>query len=436
MTPSDLKFALDAAPRTVEWACRNLRSLAYEPEVAGFFPTQEEYVRRLDVAIDDKRRPRMPHLDRASAPAVLIVGAGPTLDLARVRAAHDAGVSIWTVNNAAKAVCSVVAPDVVVVRESLDVSPQLDDLAHRPKLIACDLLAHPNVWTKALSQGPAAFFIAATPQSLQTAAMLDVAPVYGGSASLTMAVALAAAGGAQWIGLEGVDLAYARDGRGYAEGARYQAALAGVDESGLGRLTGGDEQAALAATSGRDGPPKVQAMVKVHARDGGEHLYAQRPWVDQIEWLENFAARRPSGITSESCNALLARGHGLADLVGWPADGAAWMSIKLGAIQASGRVAPHYGAEFGLRTLEPDRVAPVLADIDRQLTCQSAINAACLAGEDPTKIPDLVEGSTICDVHSAGRREVAGCYAPDALGKLAATYGEFQASVDRLTASG
>jgi hypothetical protein len=404
VTPSDLKFALLVAPRTCEWMLRNLRSLV----------------------IDGRREAWMPHLDRASAPAVLIVGAGPTLDLDRVRAAHDAGVSIWTVNNAARAVCSVVSPDVVVVRESLDVSPQLDDLDHRPKLVAVDLVAHPNVWTKALAQGPAAFFIAAMPSTFAVAAMLDVAPVYAGSASLTAAVAMAASGGAQWIGLEGVDLAYARDGRGYAPGARYQATLAGVDGGGLGRLAGGDEQEALAASSGQDGPPKVQHMIRVHARDGGEHLYAQRPWVDQIEWLETFAARRGGQ------RPVLVRGDGLADLVGWHPTNRTWEGAKAWSLLVQD-AHEDPGFEADASPVDPDRLTAVLTDIDRQIACQRAISEACTAGEDPTKILDLVEGSTICDVHSAGTREVASRTHPSGVESLTACYREYIASVERLS---
>ncbi len=445
MTPGDLKYAVTVAPRACEWGLLNLRSLArtYGCPKCGNTMVEEITIGgpRSGVpascgcgwsgkadALDAPAR--MPHLDRASAPAVLIVGAGPTLDLGRVKAASDAGVSIWTVNNAAKAVCSVVRPDVVVVRESLDVSAQLDDLAHYPALVAVDLHAHPNVWAKALAQGDAAFFIPANLQDFAIAAALDVAPVYAGTASLTAAVALAAAGGAQWIGLEGVDLAYARDGQAYADGARYAAKLEGVDEQGLGRLSGSEAQQALAQASGHDGPPMLQAMTRVHARDGGEHLYAQGPWLDQIEWLENFAARRPA--------AWLTRGLGLADLVGWVPDADHENPSTLDLMRGLD-LAAAMKRESRFTTdrspINPDRLTALLSEFERQILVQQAINHAVLSGEDPGKIPGFVEGSPICDVHSAGARHMANAEnAADQMAGMRAVYGAFGASAERLAA--
>jgi hypothetical protein len=362
-SPADLKFALTKAPHIVEHIIANLRT--------GL----------------------PPHADRLHAPAVLVVGAGPTLDLDRVKAAAAAGVSIWTVNTAAKAVCSVVAPDVVVVRESLDVADHLDDLHHKPRHIVADLSVHPNVWRKA-----DAFFVPASPHTFAIAAMLDVAPVYAGTASLTAAVALAE--GASWIGLEGVDLAYGRDGAGYASGARYEARIERVDGT-LATLAGGDAQRELALRSGQEPPPMRADVHLVHAREGGP-LHASGPWLSQIEWLEQFAARRPG--------RYLRRGLGLAELVGWGQETRSWCGIYDDVARLPGGVDGRDGPlrrdrwfQAHVKQPHPTRVSAVLADVARQCENARAVADVVSAGDDPTLIADLLEGSVLVDTHAAGR---------------------------------
>lgn len=362
MNPAELHFALTKGPHIVEYAIANLRSMIADP---------------------------MPYIDVAMGGSVLVVGAGPTLDLDRVRSAYDAGVSIWTVNNAARAVCSVCSPDVIVVRESLDVSSQLDDLAHAPVMVVCDLSVHPRVWEKAREMG-GAFFVSATPAMFALAASLDVAPVYGGTASLTAAVALA--DGCDWIGLEGVDLAYARDGRGYAVGARYQASIARVDGT-TATLIGGDEQRELAERSGQRPPPQAATVTLVHARDGGAPLHAQGPWLSQIEWLEAYAARRPDcdeWLRGMAIPSARNRGLGLADLVGWGDEPA-----RPGAPVVHGV------------SVSAGRVAAAIAEVERQRVCQRAIIDAVTSGVDATSVPDLIDGAVMFDTASAGRVTLA-----------------------------
>jgi hypothetical protein len=391
MTPSDLAFALHKAPQTIEHAVANLRGAM------------------------------LPHLYRAHAPAVLICGAGPTLDLDRVRAAHAEGVSIWTVNTAARAVCSVVAPDVVVVRESLDVADHLTDLAHPPRLIALDLHAHPNVWRQAGSLG--AFFVPASLQSFAIAAMLDVMPVYGGTASLTAAVAIAAAGGAEWIGLEGVDLAYARDGAGYASGARYAATLSRVDGT-TATLVGADAQREIAEKSGQAPPTTRPNVHLVHARSGAP-LHANGAWLSQIEWLEEFARRRPQADwwTHRS------RGLGLAQLDGWPADERTWTDVYGAAAlddEALGFVAD-------TRPVDPERLRLVLADIDRQAALAVTLADAIPNGHDPT-LAGLIPGTVLVDTHAAGEIALAGVRGGGVADVVAGIYGAMRASAARVRA--
>ena len=383
---ADFRFALTKAPSIVEYAIRNVRSLLDDA------PTR--------------------HLSRAHARAVLIVGAGPTLDLGRVREAAADGVSIWTVNTAARAVCSVVRPDVVVVRESLDVSGHLSDLRFLPRVVAMDLHAHPAVWAKARALGDlGAFFVPAALQSFALAEGLDVPAVYAGTASLTAAVALAVAGGAEWIGLEGVDLAYARDGRGYADGARYEARIARVDGT-VATLSGGDAQRELAVASGQEPQPSVTDVHLVHARDGGAPLHAQGPWLSQIEWLETHARRYPG--------ARLHRGEGLAELVGW-----AW------PLRPPLRTTPTL--DLTLATVPTERVEAVLADVARQVALQRSIADTIMAGGDPSIIAGLSRGAVLCDTHSAGQVMLAMAGRHGSLAeRIADLYRAMGASADRL----
>lgn len=388
MTPADLRFAIDKAPAIVEHLVANLRACT------------------------------LPHITRLSAPAVLIVGAGPTLDLGRVKAAFDAGISIWTTNTCARAVCEVVPPDVVVVRESLDVSDHLRDLAYRPHVIACDLSAHPNVWVAAGDAG--AFFVPASPHTFAIAAMLDVAPLYGGTASLTAAVALAHAGGARWIGLEGVDLAYGRDGRGYAAGARYAASIARVDGT-LATLSGGVEQRELAERSGQRPPPTIANVHLVHAREGGP-LHASGPWLSQVEWLESFAARRPQA----GAFAARDRGLGLAALDGWPTGERGFDDVS----NSADFLAERFGFWPERARVDPDRLAVVLADVERQCRLAGGIADAVESGGDPSLLPDLVDGAPLVDTHAAGAAAGEGSFAE----RVAVIYGANRASAERLAA--
>ena len=144
---------------------------------------------------------------------VYVVGAGPSLSRALP---HLADLSrhgyVFAVNASARAVARVTPPDVVVVRESVDVAGQLEGV--EASLIALDLCASPAVWDVCRGRN-AGWFIAGAVQHFGLAARLGVRPLFAGSSAITAAVALAHELGAWRIVLVGCDLAFA-DGLAYA----------------------------------------------------------------------------------------------------------------------------------------------------------------------------------------------------------------------------
>ena len=152
------------------------------------------------------------------AGTAVCVGAGPSLErtgpeLARMQAA---GALIATVNTALPAVARYCTPDVVLVRETVDVSSHL---AHPAHLRVLDLGASPAVWDAAMAPmrereaasraaveraaadgyaGVAlpdrcpevAWFVPGSTNTFELALTLGVRPLFAGPAALTALVAL------------------------------------------------------------------------------------------------------------------------------------------------------------------------------------------------------------------------------------------------------
>ena len=254
----------------------------------------------------------LPPLAERGHGAVYIVGSGPSLvdGIDALRSAQASGALVYATNTSLPAMARAgIVPDVVVVREVLDVADQLSHGAHE---IVCDLACSPRVWERAgWHPGIASWFVAGGTQFFALAHRLGVRPLFGGPASLTAAVALAIERGAGRIVLVGVDLAFADDGQGYASGTAYEGFAGQLTDAGM-RVGGAGLEVMRAASAAASvpPPPRVQRTARVPSLDGRE-VEQLGTWADQQAWLESIATR--FGERIELVNAT-ARG---ALIAGW-----------------------------------------------------------------------------------------------------------------------
>lgn len=240
------------------------------------------------------------HQPMRGVPA-FIVGAGPSLSASLLLLERAAEVGyVFAVNASARAVSSVVQPDVLVVRESIDVSAQLDGV--RAGLVALDACAAPAVWRAAEAVGSRGWFLAGAVQHFALAGLLGARPVYGGPSAVTAAVALAHAWGASPIVLVGCNLAFAADGRGYDAASSWgdiRGHVSGdsVSLAGMGRMRD------VVAASGQVPPPEVQDVERFLAWGGDGEVTSLLTWGDQVRWLRNFAERRPDDLLVNATGA-------------------------------------------------------------------------------------------------------------------------------------
>ncbi len=216
----------------------------------------------------------------------VIVGAGASLatsgDL--LREAQSDGALVFTTNTALPALGTMgIAPDVVLAREAIDVSAQMEHPARR---VIVDLAAHPNVFAFADS-----WFVAGGLQWFDVAAKLGVRPLFGGTASLTACVELARQWGATRVILVGVTLAFDHDGESYAPGTGYAGLRATHRADGLIDLDGPGADAQRDVNGGMY--PTTQQVRWVEGQ-GGPRVAQLLTWADQQTWLENFADRHPA----------------------------------------------------------------------------------------------------------------------------------------------
>jgi hypothetical protein len=281
-------------------------------------------------------------------------------------------------------------PDVVVVRESHDVSAHL---AHPARCIVADICAHPRNFAAAHR-----FFIAASGQTWETAALLGVRPLYAGTASLTACVALAEQWGAARVVLVGVDLAFARDGSGYADGSAYEGYRGSVDADGVVEL-GGAGLAAMTAQAGTGALPARQATAECAAWGGVGTVRALETWVDQRRWLEAFARRVGSrdecddiGVTCVDATEGGSRKEGWWEqkrsTLCW-----AWENDQL---RWSGTT------EEPWRDVDPARVAAALADIARQCDTAEAMPAGVIGDALVADAAGWLRGTDVIDAAAAG----------------------------------
>jgi hypothetical protein len=333
LSPPSEAFIRHKSARTIDNVIRNLCSLLERP---------------LPYALPSTR----------ASGRVVVVGAGPSLDasLGYLRVLAAAGMPVWTVNAAAPALTAAgVRPSVVVSRESVKVGSHL---ASTTGMRVADLSTDEDVWRQA-----DAWFVPGCLQHFEMAAALDVRPLFGGTAALTATVALAAEHGATEIVLVGVDLAFAPDGAGYADQSAWGGYVGEPAADGRVALSGAGFARMLEAhhDAGIQPPPQQQVVATIERNEGSTGR-ALLTWVDQIEWLQNFAARNPR------VRCVNATGPLGAKLAGWiddaPIGGTAPLLAPVG------------------EAVSRDRIDAAIADIRREceLAEQIASEARSVSG--------------------------------------------------------
>lgn len=216
----------------------------------------------------------------------IVCGAGPSLTALLPQIAQAGGV-LYTVNSAAPAVAQVRRPDVIVAREVSDCSPHLRESGET----VLDIGASPEAFRVARSLGRVSWFMPAGVHLVGLAATLGVRPLDAGSAALTAAVALAIARGARSVWLCGVDLAYADDGRAYADGSAYAGQPVAFDDEGRAHVQGESEQRAAHERAGMEWSGTVMETELVRAFGGVGSRRSIWAWSDQARWLEALSTR-------------------------------------------------------------------------------------------------------------------------------------------------
>lgn len=335
---------------------------------------------------------------------VVCVGAGPSLDrtgpeLARLQ---KAGARIFTVNTALPAVARWCVPDVVMVREIVDVSSHL---AHPAGLRVLDVGASPRVWDAAIAHGPCAWFFPGAPQYYSAARALGLRPLFGGPAALTGAVALAEAWGALEVVLVGCDLALGDDGSSYASGSAFEGQRATIGDDGVAMNHGPGYVTKLRQheAAGVEAYPFREATSEVE-RYGGGTLRTTTQWLSQLEWLANFAKRHPE--------------IGCVDATGSGARKAGWLELPPEA-RATGSLTVRLPAPDASI---PDRFrAIVLEECDRAMA--TAVNVLHPDG-NPHHVPGFASGTAVVDALAAAWLLEIGEGEEDVAAKVRAAYGE------------
>lgn len=252
---------------------------------------------------------RVPHcLDAAGGNgAALIIGAGPSLadSLDWIREASDSMTTI-AVNAAARAVADAgIRLDVVVSRESLDVSAHLDVPAG---LLALDLTTHPGAFERAAETTRAAWFTACCTQHVAITHAMGVRGVFAGPSALTAAVALAQRWGHKSIVLVGAPLAMV-GGRAYGPESAWGEVRGSMRDDHVA-LDGLETMWAAHDAIGATRTPEYQATTRVPAWDGSGEVVALWTWEDQRQWLMEFARLH-------AASSLYNATHAGADVPGW-----------------------------------------------------------------------------------------------------------------------
>lgn len=226
---------------------------------------------------------------------VLAVGAGPSLERngEHIRLAQEKGIPVFAVN-ASDPACRLhgVRPDVLMVRESLELDDQIAQTEARS--IVLDVGVHPKTWDAAKHHdAEARWFIPTYPRHIQVCRRMGIRPMYGGTSAMTSAVSLALTWGASKVIACGVDLAGSPDGRVYHQAApRGGARAVAVTNEGLYRWSGDEQDAQRSERSGQRPQPSEVGFEWVPSHDWSTLLPCLPTWQNQREWFATEASRR------------------------------------------------------------------------------------------------------------------------------------------------
>ena len=340
--------------------------------------------------------PPVGHMGRPFAGrTVFVVGAGPSLagNIDALREHVERGHPVVCVNAAGGPLKAAgITPDVMVIRESLDLTDQVE--ATDARLIAVEVGVHPDTWHAAFAR--LCWFVPGYPRQIeQYGYMLGEEPIFGGPAALCSAVALAERWGAARIVLVGCDLAYARDGSTYhpdAPRGTLRHEMTGEGDAARLRFTGDEQDAARCTRSGQQPPPRAIGYSEVLSHDWATWLPTINVYADQRTWLTTQAVRHGERI--ELLNAT----EGGSGVPGW-------RNVKLAEVPApSNELAP---LAFDMRPrIEPGRVKAVVAELARGAAVQEQASREMLSRSGPdlrvfATIPELIQGSPLAEALSA-----------------------------------
>lgn len=322
----------------------------------------------------------------------IVVGSGPSLarNIAAIGQAQELGALVIATNSADRPLRAAgIAPDVLVVRESLDLSDEIE--ASQARLICADIGAHSLTWRAAGDR--LAWFLPMYPRHLHICQRLSVRPIVAGTAALTSAVSLALEWGISRLVLAGVDLALAPDGAVYhpeAPRGDCRATVCG-DLIAFSGNVADDERA---VRSGQPPQPKRAVLERVLAHDWSSMLPTTDVLLDQREWLATQAERHGSAVRLENGT------EGGAGVEGWRCITLAELVAQMrSARRRTGVVPPEVSDSYtSRRAPRPRRVvhhtvtAQLLEELDSEASLLESISRRMLEprGPDLAGFLDLV----------------------------------------------
>lgn len=315
---------------------------------------------------------------------VYVVGAGPGLNTNGhlLSEAQRRGV-IMAVNTSAGAVARHGASiDILVSIESVNVANHLDGARYGSAVLTLD--ASPHTWERVEAAGvPASWVLSTSPHTQRVCDWLGVAPLDGGGAALTTAVALATEWGADRVVLLGVNLAYG-ESTAYADGSGWDGLNVERSEGGL-VVTGREDRDAAHDAAGVPRVPRNRDRIRVPGWRGVD-VDTGMEWLDQLRWLETHLPGDAIDATEDG-----------AEKQGWVKKGlAAELDTERGTPHRRWLDAMRQGAG-GAEALASVR-AEILAECDRI----DAIASAVLGGKVTRGALDaLTEGGVLGELMAA-----------------------------------
>ncbi len=296
-------------------------------DISGFIRVKSKHV-VAHALLNLRRIDRLPYaIDHTDKPyagrTVYVVGAGPSIAIngEHLKTAQDNGAAVFAVNASA---CPTkgkqgilpslgVVPDVVFMRESLDLSDQAEGVA--AECVVLDVSAHPSTWSVIQRRHEAGelqgmWTLPLYPRHQRYGRRLSVRMLGCGSSALTMAVSHAIQWGASRIALVGVDLAFANDMPYHPEAPRGDERAEALGEDAV-RFSQRDQDKERCERSGQAVGPDEIRVTHTIAKDFSGRLTTLHTWENQRLWLCTQAKRHGRRIDFINASA------GGGGILGW-----------------------------------------------------------------------------------------------------------------------